>query len=292
MNVVATIKSTVRGLVACAALFGLNACAADDLGAVQNETLSGADEGASADSITASYPVGSVLAATANLNLRTGHSTSYHVLVVMPSGSHMTVVNAHPTSGWYNVRYGSTTGWAYGAYLRVVSTPSSGGGSSGGSSSGVDGAITRARAGVGFSYWWGHGRFLMSGATSSNRGSCSGSCPSCSHHGSYGADCSGFVGKVWQVPSSNGDVSSDGHPYSTGTFVGSSSLWHTVTRSSARRGDAFVYNSGGEGHIFLYESGDPWGSMWTYEARGCSYGIVHNLRTASSIYKVIRRTGY
>jgi hypothetical protein len=57
------------------------------------------------------------------------------------------------------------------------------------------------------------------------------------------------------------------------------------------RGDALVYRSGSGGHIFIYESGDGWGSMWTYEARGCSYGIVHNLRTAGSTYKAIRRSG-
>lgn len=34
---------------------------------------------------------------------------------------------------------------------------------------------------------------------------------------------------------------------------------------------------------------DPWGSMVTYEARGCSYGIVHNWRTCSSDYVAARR---
>jgi hypothetical protein len=52
-----------------------------------------------------------------------------------------------------------------------------------------------------------------------------------------------------------------------------------------------VYNQNGAGHIFLYEKDDPWGSMWTFEARGCSYGIVHNIRTASSIFQAIRRDG-
>jgi hypothetical protein len=74
--------------------------------------------------------------------------------------------------------------------------------------------------------------------------------------------------------------------------VGSNELWRTVSRSSVKKGDAFVYHSNGAGHIFLYESGDGWGSMWAYEAKGCSYGIVHNLRTASSAYKAIARAGY
>ena len=82
------------------------------------------------------------------------------------------------------------------------------------------------------------------------------------------------------------------HPYGTIHFIGSNSQWSTVSRANAKKGDAFVYNTNGAGHIFLYESGDAWGSLWAYEARGCSYGIVHNLRTVTSAYKVIRRAGY
>jgi hypothetical protein len=42
----------------------------------------------------------------------------------------------------------------------------------------------------------------------------------------------------------------------------------------------------------LFESGaDPWGSIWTYEARGCSTGVVHNLRVAPAQYIAIRREG-
>jgi hypothetical protein len=148
--------------------------------------------------------------------------------------------------------------------------------------------VQRAQSGVGFSYWWGHGRWIPGGLSSSNKGVCTGSCPNCSHTGGYGADCSGYVGKIWQVGANGSDPTVDGHPYSTSTFVGSSSSWSTVARGNALKGDALVYNQNGAGHIFLYESGDGWGSMWAYEAKGCSYGIVHDLRTASSAYKAIR----
>jgi len=98
---------------------------------------------------------------------------------------------------------------------------------------------------------------------------------------------------IWSVPSSNTDLTNDSHPYYTGNFVNNTSLWSTVSRGSVKRGDAFVYNSGGAGHLFLYESGDGWGSMWAYEAKGCSYGIVHNLRNSTgSQYKAIRRAGW
>ena len=74
--------------------------------------------------------------------------------------------------------------------------------------------------------------------------------------------------------------------------MGTSTHWHDVDRGALQPGDALVYNTNGEGHIFLYQSGDGWGSMYAYEAKGCSYGIVHDLRTASSAYHGIARTGY
>ncbi len=237
--------------------------------------------------ITASYPVGSILRVTATaLNLRSGPSTSYAVRVVMPNDVRVTLQTSAPRNGWYNIKYGSTTGWASGRYLAVVSTPSTG------TETGPDLAISRARSGVGFSYWWGHGRWLSDGPSSSTRGSCSGSCPSCSHGGSYGADCSGFVAKAWSVPSSNTSLSSDAHPYSTYNFYNEETHWRRISRDNIRRGDAMVYRSGGSGHIVLNESGSPWGQHWVYEARGCSAGIQHNLRSFASSYHTIRRNGY
>ncbi|MCS6799130.1 MAG: SH3 domain-containing protein [Myxococcota bacterium] len=255
--------------------------------------------------ITGSYPVGSTLKVTASaLNLRSGPSTRYSVITVMPNGVRVTLVRSSPADGWYNIRYGSTEGWSYGAYLDLVSTPGGGGGSggstSGGSSGGaadsggssrVERIMGRARAGVGFSYWWGHGRWLPEGPSPSTRGSCSGSCPDCVHRGNYGADCSGYVAKAWEVPASNSDLTVDAHPYSTHNFYNEQTHWRRISRDSLRRADALVYRSGGAGHIVLYESGSPWGNMWLYEARGCATGIVRNLRSLSSSYRAIRRNG-
>jgi len=148
-----------------------------------------------------------------------------------------------------------------------------------------DQIIARGKGVVGFSYWWGHGRWST---TSTAHGSCSGSCPSCSHSGSYGADCSGFVAKAWQVPSAI-SVTTDAHPYSTYYFDNYSYHWSTISRSSAKKADSFVYNTNGAGHIFLYESGDPWGWVTAIECKGCSYGCVRGGRSISSSYKAIRR---
>lgn len=264
------------------------------VGVDKDEFLDGVD---AAFAIRGSVPNGSTLRTTANLNLRSGASTGHRVLVTMPRGATVTVVNGNPSNSvWYNVRFGSTTGWAHGGYMDRVSTGGgTGGGSTGGiSGSGRDRAMSVARSGVGFSYWWGGGAWDPNGATSSNRGSCSGSCPNCRHSGQYGADCSGYVAKVWAVPSSNTDIRRNTHPYSTADFISTNSRypWRRVNRSNVVRGDALVYRSGGAGHIVVYDSGSAWGQMWMYEARGCSTGIVRNLRSLGSQYVAIRRSGW
>ncbi|HSA19958.1 MAG TPA: GH25 family lysozyme [Myxococcota bacterium] len=143
------------------------------------------------------------------------------------------------------------------------------------------------RTGEGYSYWWGHARWRWDGA---EHGACSGAgCPdSCTHSGSYGADCSGFVGKAWQVPDPS-DLTHDWHPYSTWHFVNQSDHWSTLDRAACGPADALVYNESGAGHIVLVEGGDPWGQTTVYEAKGCAYGVVHNTRAFASKYGCIRR---
>ncbi len=241
---------------------------------------------------TGNQPVGTVLTATGNVNLRTGPSTSYKILKVVKLGTTVTMVKPDPSNGFYNLNSNGTVGWSSAKYYSKGG--SSGGGTGGGGNTGganVTAAMARAASAVGFSYWWGHGRFRSGGPTG-NAGSCSGSCPSCSHSGSYGGDCSGLVAKVWQVPSSNNNLSKDSHPYSTANFVKSSSQWKIVSRSSVKKADALVYRKNGAGHIFVHSKGDGWGSMYAYECKGCSAGCVKGYRTASSAYKAIRRNGY
>lgn len=273
-------------------------CAADTANqggtTIGSEELVGADDsgdGYAAESVLGNVAVGATLKSTTGVNLRSGPSTSKSVLHVIPSGATVTVVTSAPSNGFYQVKHNGVTGWSYGLYFNLVSStpttpPPSGGGSV------RDAAITRAKAGVGFSYWWGHGRFRPEGPTSANKGTCSGSCPSCSHSGSYGADCSGLVAKVWQVPSSNDDVTVDEHPYSTADFVHDTSSWKTVSRSSAVEADAMVYNNGSAGHVLVFSSGDGWGSTYAYECKGCAAGCVYNLRSVTSAYHAIRRAGW
>ncbi|MCB9637183.1 MAG: SH3 domain-containing protein, partial [Sandaracinus sp.] len=121
------------------AALGIGGCAAQQLGGdgsegdvgdlFDNEDLTAVDEDAFLDGVDAAFAVsgsvsvGSTLRTTANLNLRSGASTSNRVILTMPSGSTVTVVSGSPSNGsWYNVRFGSTTGWAHGGYMTKVSS--------------------------------------------------------------------------------------------------------------------------------------------------------------------------
>jgi cell wall-associated NlpC family hydrolase len=248
-------------------------------------SLGNGDEGDSQDTTGVFTPDSAIVGKDAKivnaadgLHLRTGPSTNYAIILTMPDGA--TVPVSAADNGWYKVTYSGHTGWCSGLYLTPVSSPPP-------TSGAVDTAIERAKSGVGFSYHWGGGCW----DPGQSHGACYGSCPNCTHSGTWGADCSGYVAKVWQVPGPS-PTSYCSHPYSTWNFYNTNAHWYPVSRSSVKRGDAFVYNSGSEGHIFLYDSGDPWGNVWAYECKGCSYGCVHDLRPAYSVYKPIRREGF
>ncbi|MFN7133437.1 MAG: SH3 domain-containing protein [Myxococcales bacterium] len=280
-------KGALKSMVLAACIVALGACGGE-AGVVESEELTGADETAELSSeLSASTPVGTVLVSTTGVNLRSGPSTEYRVLLVVPQGATVvTVERTAPSNGFYKVKYNGTIGWTHGGYYNVKSVPTNPGTTSGPR----DTALVKAKAGVGFSYWWGHGRWRPEGPTASTKGSCSGNCPSCSHSGSYGADCSGYVAKVWGL--GNADLTVDSHPYSTYHFDNQTTHWNNISRSNLKKADALVYNSNGAGHIVLYESGDGWGSMWALECKGCSYGCVRNLRTVGSEYKAIARRGW
>lgn len=63
---------------------------------------------------------GSVMAATANLNMRSGPGTGYSILKVIPKGAQVQASTLQ--SGFYKVTYGGTTGWASASYLTAVSS--------------------------------------------------------------------------------------------------------------------------------------------------------------------------
>ena len=141
----AHLGSLLGGLAILTLGLGLGGCGAAE-GPVETD-ISGADEtSVSADALTGSRPVGSTLTASANLNLRSGPSTDKSILLTMPRGSNVTVVTSQPTGAWYQVKYGSRTGWAHGNYLFAPNATDSSGGSGNAPTSRVSGGPVVAHA--------------------------------------------------------------------------------------------------------------------------------------------------
>lgn len=69
------------------------------------------DQGPSGD-----IGVGTVLVATANVNLRSGPSTASSVLDVVTKGEQVTVESATAQNGYYQVDHDGTVGWSKGSY--------------------------------------------------------------------------------------------------------------------------------------------------------------------------------
>jgi hypothetical protein len=235
----------------------------------------GEDAGPSADG---GILAGAELRATADADLRTGPAASSGVVLVIPRTGISTALQ-NESGGWVKAAYAAREGWTLAGYQQVVPA-----------GSGADNASTwvaRAKMSVGFSYWWGHGRWTTEAGAAP--GSCSGGCPSCTHTGGFGADCSGMVAKAWLVPSGNWSFSSDSHPYSTLSFYTDETHWKAIPRAEIARGDAMVYRENDAGHVFIYEGGDPWGSHLAIECKGCASGCVRGYRTSGTLYKAIRR---
>lgn len=173
-----------------------------------------------------------------------------------------------------------------------------------------DQLICRAKSGLGFSYWWGGGAWCTNGCSpdySCGKGNCvphagSTGCPKCSHSGSTGADCSGYVARIWNVPSEK-PLKTNYHPYSTYQFYWNKTHWDHIDKSAAKKGDALTYRkltSGGSdcansssctggGHIVIYESGDPYGYSHVNHAKGCLPDIIYENKYIDSKYRARRR---
>lgn len=146
-----------------------------------------------------------------------------------------------------------------------------------------DDLIARARPGVGYSYWWGGGCFQQDAG--GNHGSCSGNCPDCTHSGTYGADCSGFVFKVWQINGAENSSTCNHGPYTANAYSTTESHWQHIDHGAAQPADILSSST----HVVIVQAGDPWGTPTVMEARGCSYGIQRNNRAFGSSYTASQR---
>jgi hypothetical protein len=109
-----------RVIFSAAFLFVLaQGCGGGEFEAVlSEENLSAGDDSMVLESaLSGELPVGTTLRTTANLNLRRGPGTSHGIILTIPNGSNVTVVASRPQNGFYNIRYGSATGWSSGNFL-------------------------------------------------------------------------------------------------------------------------------------------------------------------------------
>lgn len=72
--------------------------------------------------VSGSYVVAATVRTLDSLNLRSGASTSYRILVTIPRGSTIPAY-ARAGNGWYKVSYAGRTGWVSGSYVTTYPKP-------------------------------------------------------------------------------------------------------------------------------------------------------------------------
>lgn len=159
----------------------------------------------------------------------------------------------------------------------------------------VEAILCRGASAEGFSYAWG-GECWCGAACSPDLASCEpglctadpggSGCPDCTHEGAYGADCSGFVSKVWQVPSPFALEACGVDRFTAAAFTEDHDYWTVVSMDELEPGDAVASQT----HVILVLGDeDPHGEREVVEAKGCSYGVVRHSRSFSSTYGGARR---
>src|ERR1043165_2755017 len=98
-----------------------------DAGGDDEEPLPAADDsatGTAVQELSSSLTLGTTLVTTDNLNLRTGPSTSYHVIEVIPAGTPVRVVfHTPPRAPCYNIGARGGVGGSSGLSLKVATPP-------------------------------------------------------------------------------------------------------------------------------------------------------------------------
>ena len=150
----------------------------------------------------------------------------------------------------------------------------------------VEDIICLGHSGLGYSYWWGGACWCRTGCSanfSCDRGRCWGL--SYYSHSGMGADCSGFVSRVWQVPGPRPTEHCDHGPYVAQSFSTSGPYWDSVGMSSMSRGDVAATSQ----HVILVVGRNSWGHTHMYHAATCERGIVENTYGLPSGFRASRR---
>lgn len=239
-----------------------------------------AESGAlTASAVSGSQVFGTLIEITSDTPLY--NSPDYHSTVIrtLKDGQRARVVRTTSSNGYYLLNYNGKVGWASGAVMKVVLVPDSA----------IEKGTARAMSAWGFSYHWGGEAW---NPESQSPGSCTGNCPDCDHSGSWGADCSGLITKVWKVGGTSCDALTEscGARPTAAAFSGNdpSDRWNNISRDSIHQGDILASS----GHVVYYLSGDAWGTPTVLECKGCADGCLKDSRSFSSSYKTSRRSGW
>jgi hypothetical protein len=76
----------------------------------------------SGEELSVQVTAGTQVKTTTSVNFRSGPSTGYKVLKVLPKGALLTLVSGTPTKGFYQAQHDGAEGWLSGKYIAVVST--------------------------------------------------------------------------------------------------------------------------------------------------------------------------
>jgi hypothetical protein len=155
--------------------------------------------------------------------------------------------------------------------------------------------VCRGTSGEGFSYEWGGecwcGNACKPDLSTCAAGTCTPTsptgCPDCTHSGTYGADCSGFVSKSWQVPEPHPVDACNVPRFLASDFTTAGDFWTQVPMSTLQPADAVASSTHA---ILVIGAKDASGEHEVVEAKGCVYGIVRHSRTFSTSYSGARRT--
>lgn len=132
-----------------------NGSTVNTTGSVQNGftqlTFNGTTGWSASQYISVSGGTTPAVVADGPLNLRSGPGTNFSVLTVMPTGASVTITGAL-TNGYYPVRFGSTNGFAAGAYLQIGSVPTPSPTTPSGQSATVIGGALNLRSGPGTNF--------------------------------------------------------------------------------------------------------------------------------------------
>lgn len=153
-NEITSLKNTITALEKKVNTLSSSGSGSTNSGSTSNGTTTGGSTSSGSTDTTTSIGTGVVVPAT--LNVRSGAGTSYSKVGTLYKGNKVTLVKK--SGSWYQIKYGTISGWVSGDYLTVTTSAGSNSNTSSGTTTttktGVvsSSAALNIRSGAGTSY--------------------------------------------------------------------------------------------------------------------------------------------